>query len=153
MNGSKAAIKKILSWVGLKEGPEVDRIILKTYNDYFGCNRKSKTWPWCAATIASLFMQLGKLVSGYSRSGACKTQREYYKRNKRWLDPPNRPAAGYVIFIEGHEGLVTSTSYTGTGKYTSGNSANKVRTLSFNWKKAKAGKKKILGYGIPKYTK
>ena len=52
--GSAAAIKKIKSWLGLKEGPEVDRIILKTYNNYFGCNRKSKTWPWCAATIASL---------------------------------------------------------------------------------------------------
>ena len=32
--GSAAAIKKIKSWLGLKEGPEVDRIILKTYNDY-----------------------------------------------------------------------------------------------------------------------
>lgn len=149
--GSSAAIKKIKSWVGLKEGTEVDRIILKTYNDYFGCNRKSKSWPWCAATIASLLMQLGALVSGYSRSGACKTQRAYYKKHKRWLDVAQRPAAGYIIFLEGHEGLVTSTSYNGIGKYTSGNSGNKVRTLTFNWKTGKAGKKKILGYGIPKY--
>ena len=150
--GSSAAIKKIKSWVGLKEGPEVDRVILKTYNDYFGCNRHSKSWPWCAATIASLLMQLGLLVSGYSRSGACKTQREYYKKYKRWIPAGTRPAAGDIIFLSGHEGLVTSTSYTGTSYYISGNSGNAVRQSKFNWKKAKtAGGKKILGYGRPKY--
>ena len=150
--GSSAAIKKIRSWVGLKEGPEVDRVILKTYNDYFGCNRKSKLWPWCAATIASLLMQLGILVSGYSKSGACKTQRAYYKKHKRWIPTGNRPQAGDVIFLSGHEGLVTSTSYTGAAYYVSGNSGNAVRTSEFNWKKAKtAGGKKILGYGRPKY--
>lgn len=150
--GSTAAIKKIKSWVGLKEGPEVDLVILKTYNDYFGCNRHSKTWPWCAATIASLFMQLGKLVSGYSRSGACKTQRAYYKKYKRWIPAGTRPAAGDVIFLSSHEGLVTSTSYTGTSYYVSGNSGNAVRTTKFNWKTGKtAGGKKILGYGRPKY--
>ena len=150
--GSSAAIKKIKSWVGLKEGPEVDRVILKTYNNYFGCNRKSKTWLWCAATIASLLMQLGKLVSGYSRSGACKTQRAYYKKHKRWINAGSRPAAGDVIFLSGHEGLVTSTSYTGTSYYVSGNSGNAVRTSKFNWKKGKtASGKKILGYGRPKY--
>lgn len=150
--GSAAAVKKIKSWVGLKEGPQVDRVILKTYNNYFGCHRKSKTWPWCAATIASLLMQLGKLVSGYSRSGACKTQRAYYKKNKRWIPAGTRPQAGDVIFLSGHEGLVTSTSYTGTSYYVSGNSGNAVRTSKFNWKKAKtASGKKILGYGRPKY--
>ena len=150
--GSSAAIKKIRSWVGLKEGPEVDRVILKTYNDYFGTYRKSKSWPWCAATIASLLMQLGLLVSGYSRSGACKTQREYYKKNKRWIPAGTRPEAGDIIFLSGHEGLVTSTSYTGAAYYVSGNSGNAVRTSKFNWKKAKtASGKKILGYGRPKY--
>ena len=150
--GSAAAIKKIKSWVGLPEGPKVDRIILKTYNDYFGCNRKSKTWPWCAATIASLLMQLGKLVSGYSRSGACKTQRAYYKKYKRWIPTGTRPQGGDVIFLSGHEGLVTSTSYTGTSYYVSGNSLNKVRTSKFNWKTGKTvSGKKILGYGRPKY--
>ena len=150
--GSSAAIKKIRSWVGLKEGPEVDRIILKTYNDYFGCNRKSKTWPWCAATIASLLMQLGILVSGYSRSGSCKTQRAYYKNHKRWIPTENRPQAGDIIFLSGHAGLVTSTSYTGASYYVSGNSDNAVRTSKFNWKKGKtASGKKILGYGRPKY--
>lgn len=150
--GSAAAVKKIKAWVGLKEGPEVDRVILKTYNDYFGCHRKSKTWPWCAATIASLFMQLGKLVSGYSRSGACKTQRAYYKKYKRWIPAGQRPQSGDVIFITGHEGLVTSTSYTGTAYFVSGNSLNAVRPSKFNWKKAKtSGGKKVLGYGRPKY--
>jgi len=150
--GSVAAVKKIKSWVGLKEGPQVDRVILKTYNNYFGCHRKSKTWPWCAATIASLLMQLGKLVSGYSKSGACKTQRAYYKKNKRWIPAGTRPQAGDVIFLSGHEGLVTSTSYTGNSYYVSGNSGNAVRTSKFNWKKAKtASGKKILGYGRPKY--
>jgi hypothetical protein len=150
--GSSAAIKKIRSWVGLKEGPEVDRVILKTYNDYFGCHRKSKSWPWCAATIASLLIQLGILVSGYSKSGACKTQREYYKKHKRWIPAGTRPAAGDIIFLSGHEGLVTSTSYTGAASYVSGNSGNAVRTSKFNWKKAKtASGKKILGYGRPKY--
>lgn len=150
--GSAAAIKKIKSWVGLKEGPEVDRVILKTYNKYFGCDRHSKSWAWCAATISSLFMQLGKLVSGYSRSGSCQTQREYYKKYKRFIPAGTRPAAGDVIFLSGHEGLVTSTSYTGISYYVSGNSSNAVRTSEFNWIKAKSSSgKKILGYGRPKY--
>lgn len=146
--GSAVAIKKIKSWVGLKEGPAVDRVILKTYNDYYGCNRKSKNWPWCAATIASLFMQLGKLVSGYSRSGACKTQRAYYKKYKRWIPAGQRPAAGYVIFLKGHEGLVVSTSVSGNSYYVAGNTDNAVKKCSFNWKKPGT---KILGYGKPIY--
>ena len=40
--GSSAAIKKIKSWVGLKEGPEVDRVILKTYNNYFGWTNEQR---------------------------------------------------------------------------------------------------------------
>ncbi len=151
MATARQAINKILSWVGIKEGPEADRIIINPWNKVTGCHAKSKLNAWCAITIASLLIQIK--AAGYSKSAYCNKQREYYKKNGRWLDVPNRPAAGYVIFISGHEGLVTSTSYNGTGKYTSGNSANKVRTLSFNWKTGKAGKKKILGYGIPKYTK
>ena len=149
----QATIKKLKSWVGLKEGPEVDRKILKTYNDYFGCHRKSKSWPWCAATIASLLMQMGKRVSGYSKSGACKTQRNYYKKYKRWIPAGTRPKTGDIIFITGHEGMVITTSSTGSGRYISGNSLNRVRYSSFNWKTKKAGKKKILGYGRPKYGK
>lgn len=151
MATARQAIDKAKSWNGIKEGPEADRIIIDPWNKKTGCHAKSKTTAWCAIFIASLLLQIK--AAGYSLSAYCKTQRAYYKRNKRWIDPPNRPAAGYIIFITGHEGIVTSTSYNGTGKYTSGNSANKVRTLPFNWKTGKAGKKKILGYGIPKYTK
>lgn len=151
MATARQAINKALSWVGIKEGPEADRVIIDPWNKKTDNHAKSKTNPWCAIFIASLLLQIK--AAGYSLAATCKSQREYYKKNKRWLNIPQRPSAGYVIFITGHEGIVTSTSYNGTGKYTSGNSANKVRTLSFNWKTGKAGKKKILGYGIPKYTK
>ena len=93
-----------------------------------------------------------QLLLHYSRSGACKTQRAYYKKYKRWIQTGVRPKAGDIIFLSGHEGLVTSTSYTGLSYYVSGNSLNKVRTSKFKWKKGTtASGKKILGYGRPKY--
>ena len=73
--GSAAAIKKIKSWVGLKEGPAVDKAIINPWNKVMKRNCKSKTTPWCAITAASCFIQIGKLaVTGYSKSAGCKQQ-------------------------------------------------------------------------------
>ena len=56
-----------------------------------------------------------------------------------------------LMFITGHEGIVTCVRSNGTGAYISGNSGNAVRLGTFNWKTKKCGKKKILGYGRPIY--
>ena len=85
-------------------------------------------------------------------SSSCKTQRAYFKKHKRWLSADTRPWKGLIIFIEGHEGIVTSTRSNGTGYYISGNCLNAVRTSKFNWKTKKKGKKKVLGYGKPNYN-
>lgn len=151
MATARQAINKIRSWIGIKEGPKADKVIINPWNAATGCHATSKKNPWCAIGVASVFIQIK--AAGYSKSCYCKTQKEYYKRNKRWLSAPARPAAGYVIFVTGHEGIVTSTSYNGSGKFTSGNCGNQVKECTFNWKKAKWGKKKVIGYGIPKYTK
>lgn len=148
--GSSAAIKKIKSWKGLKEGPAVDKAIINPWNKVMKRSVKSKYTPWCAITVASLFIQIGsKAVTGYSKSAAVKTQKAYYVKYKRFLAKGKRPAAGYVIFLNSckHEGLVTSTSANGTGKYIAGNTSNMVKECSFNWKTAK----NVVGYGIPKY--
>ena len=151
MATSNQAIKKIKSWIGLKEGPAVDKSIIDPWNKVTGCKATSKKNPWCAITVASCFIQIK--ASGYSKSATCKNQKAYYKKYNRWLAKGQRPAAGYVIFVTGHEGIVTSTSYDGIGKFTSGNCSNMVKECSFNWKKGTWGSKKVEGYGIPKYTK
>ena len=148
--GAAAAIKKIKSWKGLKEGPAVDKAIINPWNKVMKRNCKSKTTPWCAITVASCFIQIGKsAVTGYSKSAGCKQQKAYYVKYKRFIKKGARPAAGYVIFLNDckHEGLVTSTSANGTGKYIAGNTSDMVKECSFNWKTAK----NVVGYGKPNY--
>ena len=149
MATARQAINKAKSFIGIKEGPECDRKIIAPWNSATGCHAESKKNPWCAIYVASVFIQVK--ASGYSKSATCKNQKAYYKKYKRWLDKGKRPAAGYVIFVTGHEGIVTSTSYNGTGKLVSGNCSNMVKETSFNWKKSTWGSKKVEGYGIPKY--
>lgn len=148
--GSVAAIKKIKSWKGLKEGPAVDKAIINPWNKVMKRSVKSKTTPWCSITVASCFIQIGKsAVTGYSKSAGCKQQKAYYVKYKRFIKKGQRPAAGYVIFLNDckHEGLVTSTSANGSGKYVAGNTSNMVKECSFNWKTAK----NVVGYGKPNY--
>lgn len=151
MATSAQAVKKFKSWLGLKEGPAVDKAIINPWNNATGCHAKSNKNPWCAIGVASCLIQVH--AKGYSKSATCKNQRNYYKKYKRWIPAGTRPKTGDIIFITGHEGMVTSTSSNGSGRYISGNSLNKVRYSSFNWKTKKAGKKKLLGYGRPKYGK
>ena len=148
--GAAEAIKKIKSWKGLKEGPAVDKAIINPWNKVMKRNVKSKYTPWCAITVSSCFIQVGKsAVTGYSKSAGCKQQKAYYVKYKRFINKGQRPAAGYVIFLNDckHEGLVTSTSANGTGKYIAGNTSNMVKECSFNWKTAK----NVVGYGKPLY--
>ena len=151
MATSAQAVKKFKSWLGLKEGPAVDKAIINPWNKATGCKppAKSKKNPWCAIAAASCLLQVH--AKGFSKSATCKNQRNYYKKYKRWIAAGQRPKTGDIIFVTGHEGMVTSTSATGSSRYISGNSLNKVRYSSFNWKTKKAGKKKVLGYGRPKY--
>ena len=151
MATSAQAVKKFKSWLGLKEGPVVDKAIINPWNKATGCHAKSKTNPWCAIAVASDLIQVK--AKGYSKSATCKNQKAYYKKYKRWIAAGQRPKVGDVIFVTGHEGMVTSTSAKGNSRYISGNSLNKVRYSSFNWKTKKAGSKKISGYGRPKYGK
>ena len=151
MATARQAINKAKSFIGIKEGPVCDKKIIDPWNKATGCEppAKSKKNPWCAIFTASVFIQVK--ASGYSKSATCKNQKAYYKKNKRWRNKGERPQAGEVIFVTGHEGIVTSTSYNGTGKFTSGNCSNMVKETSFNWKKGTWGSKKVEGYGIPKY--
>lgn len=151
MATARQAINKAKSFIGIKEGKKCDLLIIDPWNKVTGCNAKSTKNPWCSIFVASVLIQIK--ANGFSKAATCKNQKSYYKKNKRWLEKGQRPAAGYIIFVEGHEGIVTSTSYTGSGKFTSGNCKNAVRDTSFNWKKGLWGSKKVEGYGIPKYTK
>ena len=149
MSASKA-IQLIKSWKGLKEGPVVDKKIINPWNKVVGRSVKSKTTPWCAITVSSCFIQCGKsVVTGYSKSAGCKQQKSYYVKYKRFIKKGQRPAAGYVIFLNDckHEGLVISTSANGIGKYIAGNTSDMVKECCFNWKTAK----NVVGYGKPNY--
>lgn len=149
MATARQAINKAKSFIGIKEGKKCDLLIIDPWNKACGCHAKSTVNPWCAIFVASVLLQIK--ASGYSKSATCKNQKAYYKKNKRWRNKGERPQAGEIIFVTGHEGMVTSTSYNGTGKFTSGNCSNAVRETSFNWKKGTWGSKKVEGYGIPKY--
>ena len=149
MATARQAINKANSFKGIKEGPECDKKIIDPWNRVTGCHAKSKKNPWCAIFTASVMIQVK--ASGYSKSATCKNQKSYYKKAGRWRPKTERPAAGEVIFVTGHEGIVTSTSYNGTGKFTSGNCSDMVKETSFNWKKGTWGSKKVEGYGKPIY--
>ena len=143
---SHAVIVLMKSWKGLKEGPVVDKKIIDPWNKVMHRSVKSKSTPWCAITVASCYIQCK--LSGFSKSAGVKQQMAYYKKYKRFIARGKRPAGGDVIFLTGHEGIVTSTSYTGAGKYIAGNTSNMVKECSFNWKKPASS---IKGYGRPIY--
>ena len=147
MAKASQASQKIRSWKGLKEGPAVDKVIIDPWNAKTGCHAKSEKNPWCAITAASCYLQIH--ASGYSLSSTCKGQKAYYKKHDRYIPKGQRPHVGDVIFLTGHEGIVTSTSRNGKAIYYSGNCKNSVLPSSFNWKTGRSGKKSIQGYGRP----
>ena len=152
MGNARRVINKANSLIGVKEGPEADKKVIDPWNKKTGCHATSRKNPWCAIFAASVFIQSGNTVSGYSLSSTCKGQKTYYKNHKRWTEKGQRPRSGDVVFMTGHEGVITSNSYTGKCTYVSGNSGNAVRKSTFNWKTCKAANgKKIQGYGRPKY--
>lgn len=150
MTKADNTIKKAKSWLGYSEsnGKAMKYII-------YPWDKKVKrsvtcSTPWCAITVSSLLMQCK--AKTFSYSSRCKTQRNYFKKHNRWIGPNVRPWKALIIFVEGHEGIVTSTRSNGLGYYISGNCKNAVRYSKFNWKTGKAGKRKILGYGKPNYN-
>lgn len=143
-------MKKWRSMPCTEKNGNADRYIISPWNKKCGRHISSKTTPWCAVTVASCLLQIK--ATGYSLSAACSTQRTYFKAHKRWIAAGNKPKRGDVMFITGHEGIITCVRSNGTGAYISGNSSNAVRLGTFNWKSKKCGSKKILGYGRPKYT-
>lgn len=150
MTKADNCIKKSESWKGYSEKNGLAQLhIIRPWNKKMNRSVNCKNTAWCGIAMASLLMQC--LVKGFSYSSSCKTQRAYYKRNKRWLSNQIRPYKGLIIFVTGHEGIVEYTRANGTGVYWSGNCKNAYLPSTFNWKTGKAGKKKILGYGKPIY--
>ena len=144
------AKNKFVSWRGYSESNgKADKYIIKPWNRATGCHATAKKNPWCAIAVASCLIQVK--AKGYSKSSTCSGQKKYYKKYHRYFTS-GQPKVGDVIFVTGHEGMVTSVSSSGTGTYYSGNCKNSVLPMSFNWKKKTSGKKKIYGYGRPKYT-
>ena len=150
MTRADNCVKKAKSWRGCSESNgKAQKYIIEPWNKATGCHANCKKNPWCAIGVASLFIQCG--VKSFSKSSTCKNQKNYYKKNNRWLSASVRPYKGLVIFITGHEGFVEYTRANGEGLYWSGNCNNSWLPSKFNWKTGKAGKRKILGYGKPKY--
>ena len=140
--------KKWVSWRGYSESNgKAQKYIIEPWNKATGCKANCKKNPWCAIAVASNLIQIK--ASGYSKASTCKTQKEYYKKHKRWISVGTRPQIGDVIFVTGHEGSVTSTSANGTATFYSGNCKNSTLPSTFNWKKGTWGSKKVLGYGRP----
>ena len=128
---------------------KADRYIIAPWNKKMHRHVSSKTTKWCAITVASCLMQIK--AAGYSKSSTCKNQKAYFKNHNRFFKPGTKPRRGDVLFITGHEGIITCVRTNGTGAYISGNSSNAVRLGSFNWKTGKCGKRAIQGYGRPIY--
>ena len=150
MAKASTAKAKWVSWKGYNETTkyaQTQKYIIEPWNRACGCHADCRKNPWCAISVASCFIQVK--ASGYSKSATCKNQKAYYKKNKRFIAVGNRPHIGDVIFVTGHEGMVTSTNKNGTGTFYSGNCSNSVKPTSFNWKKGTWGSKKVLGYGRP----
>ena len=130
-----------------------DKYIIAPWNRKTGCHATSKKNPWCSITVASCLLQIK--ASKYSLASTCKNQKAYFKKAGRWIPKGKKPRRGDVIFITGHEAIITCVRSDGTGAHISGNSgpnSDRVALSSFNWKTGKSGKKSIQGYGRPKYN-
>ena len=144
------AKNKFVSFRGYSESNgKAQKYIIQPWNKATGCHANCKKNPWCGIAVASVLIQVK--AAGYSKSSTCKNQKAYYKKYKRYYPKGTKPLIGDVIFVTGHEGMVTSVSANGKGIYYSGNCKNNTLPSSFNWKTGKAGKKAIQGYGRPKY--
>ena len=151
MATASQAKKKFESWRGYSESNgKADRYIIRPWNKATGCHATAKKNPWCAISVASCLIQIK--AKGYSKSSTCAGQKKYFKKYKRFIAAGNKPKIGDIIFVTGHEGIVTAVYENGKATYYSGNCKNSVLPSSFNWKTKKSGSKNIQGYGRPKYT-
>lgn len=142
-------MKKWLKMPCTESNGKADRYIIAPWNRATGCHATASKNPWCAITVSSCLKQIK--AAGFSMSSTCKNQKAYFKKHKRFFKPGTKPRRGDVLFITGHEGVITCVRTNGTGAYISGNSSNAVRLGSFNWKTGKCGSRKIQGYGRPIY--
>lgn len=146
------ACNKMKLWARMpctESNGNADKYIIAPWNKKTGNHATAKKNPWCAITVSSCLMQIK--ASKYSMSATCKNQKKYFKNAGRWIQKGTKPRRGDVLFVTGHEGIVTCVRADGTGAFISGNCSNAVRISNFNWKKATWGTKKVEGYGRPLY--
>lgn len=155
MATASQARTKFKSWNGLKEGPAVDKAIIKPWAKKTG--RKgvtSKSVPWCAIACSSCLLQVK--ISKQCLSAGCTQQMKWYKARKRWKKKGVKPSAGWLVFFDfkksgkgnpTHMGMITSSDGKGYAYSIEGNKSNKVGYRHFNYKTYKY----IVGYALPYY--
>lgn len=90
MATASQARAKFKSWNGLKEGPAVDKAIIKPWAKKTGRKgAKSKTLPWCAIACSSCLLQVK--ISKQCLSAGCTQQMKWYKARKRWKKKGVKP--------------------------------------------------------------
>lgn len=152
MAGTAAQARaKMKSWLGLKEGPQVDKAIVKPWDRWTGCKATSKKNPWCQIAVSEC---LHSVKVSTSKSAGCTQARLWYKARKRLKARGVKPTPGWQVFYNfkggtkpTHTGLVYSVS----GKYMTvieGNNKNAVRS-----RKILYSSKYVLCFGVPPYKK
>lgn len=155
-------VDTLRGWIGAKEGDELHKRIIKTYNSLkplpFGYRMTYKD-PWCAATVSAAAIEAG-LTDIIFRECSCTRMIELFKKNGRWIEDDGYiPQPGDLIFYDWddtgkgdctgnpeHVGVVERVA---NGQITviEGNykDAVKRRTIPIN-------ARYIRGYGCPDYA-
>ena len=99
-------VDTLRGWIGAKEGDELHKRIIKTYNSLlplpFGYRMTYKD-PWCAATVSAAAIEAG-LTDIIFRECSCTRMIELFKQHGRWQEDDSYiPQPGDLIFYDWHD--------------------------------------------------
>ena len=96
-------VDTLRGWIGAKEGDELHKRIIKTYNSLLPLPqgyRMTYTAPWCAATVSAAAIEAG-LTDIIFRECSCARMIELFKKNGRWMEDDSYiPQPGDILFYD-----------------------------------------------------
>lgn len=154
-------VKKMQSYVGLKESDGSHMKIVNTYNSYKPLARGYKlksSDSWCAATISSAAIECG-YTAIIPTEVSCPQMIELFKKLGEWQEnDAYKPSAGDIVFYDwqdsGSGDNKGTPDHVGCVEKVSGNTITVIegnKNDAVGRRSLQVNGKYIRGYGVPKY--
>lgn len=155
-------VDTLRGWIGAKEGGEIHKRIIDTYNSLMPLPRNYPVTykdPWCAATVSAGAIEAG-LTDIIFRECSCARMIELFKQHGRWMERDDYvPQPGDIIFYDwgdsGKGDCTGAPDHVGVVERVAG---GMITVIEGNYKNAvgrryiTVNSRYIRGYGLPDYA-